>query len=131
MLWTHLTSFSVLQILIRQDSQEKKIWMKMNINFQVTGNDRKKSCYINNTWYYISSIPKHKISLIMISWFYLQSSLKEWKKNNNKNQWYSYFEKNFWSVTWRNTNSLFFWKRNTISLQFHHSRLKIYHYLYT
>lgn len=26
--------------------------MKMNINFQVTGNDRKKGRYINNTWYY-------------------------------------------------------------------------------
>lgn len=59
--------------------------MKMNINFQVTGNDRKKRSL--HKQYLILLFPqfqKHKISLIMMSWFYLQSSLKRVKKEQQK-----------------------------------------------
>lgn len=51
--------------------------MKMNINFQVTGNDRKK---VATYTILFPQFQKHKISLIMMSWFYLQSSLKRVKK---------------------------------------------------
>lgn len=63
--------------------------MKMNINFQVTGNDRKK---VATYTILFPQFQKHKISLIMMSWFYLQSSLKRVKKEQ-QNQWYSCFEK--------------------------------------
>lgn len=34
----------------------------------------------------------------MMRWFYLQSSLKRVKKKQQQKQWYSCFEKQFWSV---------------------------------
>lgn len=55
--------------------------MKMNINFQVTGNDRKK---VATYTILFPQFQKHKISLIMMSWFYLQSSLKRVKKEQQK-----------------------------------------------
>lgn len=55
--------------------------MKMNINFQVTGNDRKK---VATYTILFPQFQKHKNSLIMMSWFYLQSSLKRVKKEQQK-----------------------------------------------
>lgn len=70
--------------------------MKMNINFQVTGNDRKK---VATYTILFPQFQKHKISLIMMSWFYLQSSLKREKKRTTKTNGTAVLKKKFWSVT--------------------------------
>lgn len=71
--------------------------MKMNINFQVTGNDRKK---VATYTILFPQFQKHKISLIMMSWFYLQSSLKRVKKRTTKTNGTAVLKKKkFWSVT--------------------------------
>lgn len=125
MLWTHLTSFSVLQILLRQDSQEKKKSEWNEHKFPGYWQWQKKGRYINNTWYYFFLDSKNKkISLIMMRWFYPQSSLKKSEKKNNKNKGTVVLKNN--SGQFRSVMQIVFsfWKRNTISLRFHHSRLK-------